>query len=136
MKMKKYSVSALIPALLIQVCGCYSMKEVTREEFIQQNSEKETLLITKDGPMYQIDEFSYSINLDTINVLKGTVSINQEIKVPFSGEVAVADVTNFIVLAIDGGKTTLLTFGIMAGAALIVLYVLFVEESSHSNIKF
>jgi hypothetical protein len=91
------------------------------------------LLITKDGPMYRIEDFSYSVNLDTIDVLEGTVSINQEINVPFSGEIAVADVTKFIVLTIDGGKTTLLTFGIMAGAALIVL---FVEELSHPNIKF
>jgi hypothetical protein len=123
--MKKYIVSVLISTLLIQVYGCYSMKEVTKDEFIKQNSEKETLLITKDGAKYQIDEFSYSVNLDTINVLKGTVSINPEIKVPFSGKIAVVDVRNFNVLAIDGGKTTLLTIGIMAGATLIILYAVF-----------
>lgn len=122
---KKYIVLVLTPSLLIQLCGCYSMKEITKDEFIKQNSEKETLLITKDNAMYQINKLSYNVNSDTINVLKGTVSINQETEVPFSGEIAVVDVRNFNVLAIEGGKTTWLTLGILAGATFIILYAVF-----------
>jgi len=44
--------------------------------------------------------FSYNANGDTI-ILKGTKSLNQETIIPFSGNIAVADVKNFEALTND-----------------------------------
>lgn len=101
--MKKLIISILIPSLLLSLCSCYSMQEVSKDEFIKQDSKKEilkqdheqeTFLITNDSTRYQLFKISYNANGDTI-ILKGTKSIPKGNIIPFSGKIAVTDVNNF-----------------------------------------
>jgi hypothetical protein len=128
--MKKLIISILIPSLLLSLCGCFSIKEISKDEIIKTDSKKETFkpdpgletcLITNDSIRYQIYKFSYNANGDTI-ILKGTKSLNQETTIPFSGKIAIADIKNFEVLTNDKGKTTLLVLGIVAGLGLVLIY--------------
>ncbi len=45
--MKKYISAILIPALLLQLCGCYSYKEVTIDEFKKYNGQDDVKIITE-----------------------------------------------------------------------------------------
>ncbi|MCK9210282.1 MAG: hypothetical protein M0P61_05515 [Ignavibacteriaceae bacterium] len=141
--MKKLIISILIPSLLLSLCGCYSTKEISKDEFIKpdskkeilkQDPEQETFLITNDSTRYQLFKFSYNANGDTI-ILKGTKSITKENIIPFSGEIAVSDVKNFEVLAKDEINTTLLTWGIIVGAVLIVFVVALLFDHSGPNLS-
>lgn len=93
--MKKLIISILIPSLLLSLCSCYSMQEVSKNEFISHESDKQTWLKTKDGTVYQIDKSYFSFLNDTITVLEGKKQVNKEITTPFIGNIAVADITNF-----------------------------------------
>jgi len=104
--MKKLIVSILIPSLLSSLCGCYSIKEISKDEFVKQDSKEETFipepdhetfLITHDSTRYQIHELSYNGKSDTI-ILKGTKVISQESIIPFTSNIAVVDVKNFEVV--------------------------------------
>jgi len=46
--MKKYITAVLIPCLLLYLSGCYSMKEVTKEEFSPAPDYPELYVKTKD----------------------------------------------------------------------------------------
>ncbi|MCK9210280.1 MAG: hypothetical protein M0P61_05505 [Ignavibacteriaceae bacterium] len=138
--MKKLIISILIPSLLLSLYGCFSMKEISKDEIIKTDSKKETFkpdpeqetcLITNDSTKYQIYKFSYNANGDTI-ILKGTKSLNQETTIPFSGKLAVADIKNFEVLTNDQGKTTLLVLGIIVGVILIYI-ALSIESMDMDN---
>ena len=48
--MKKYVSAILIDVLLIQLCGCYSLKEITLDEL--KSDEEEIQFVTKDSSNY------------------------------------------------------------------------------------
>jgi len=63
---KKYIASILIPALLINLCGCYSMREITKDEFTDQIGEGDLIIYTKDSTSYLFEEFNYKISNDSL----------------------------------------------------------------------
>jgi len=54
MKKKKIVASILIPPLLFYFFGCYSMREISKEEFTGQS--EEALLLTGKMETYQLKE--------------------------------------------------------------------------------
>jgi len=143
--MKKLIISILIPSLLLSLCGCYSMKEISKYDYIKPDSNKETFLITNDGTRYQIFKLSYNVTRDTINILEGTKSIKsvwkwakwitKETILPFTGRIAFADVKNFEVETKDESKTTfLITIGVIVGVVFIILYVAANESFEYGSI--
>ena len=46
--MKRYISAILIPCLLLQLCGCYSYKEVTMDELQKYTGPNEVKLITNE----------------------------------------------------------------------------------------
>ena len=47
--MKRYVAAILVPCLLLQLCGCYSFREVTVDEFKKYNGEDDVKIITEQG---------------------------------------------------------------------------------------
>lgn len=49
--MKRYISAILVPCLLLQLCGCYSLKEISLEELPYQ---EEAFITTKDSSIYHL----------------------------------------------------------------------------------
>jgi hypothetical protein len=65
--MKRYISAILVPCLLLQLSGCYSMQEISTEELINRNGEDDIQVITKENKTYVFDEFNYKIFPDSIS---------------------------------------------------------------------
>ena len=91
--MKKLISMALIFTLLPYLIGCYSMREVTKEEFISQQENDKALLITKYNKAYQFSDKKYTIKSDTLLGKGLRLSGNNE--TPFSGKIALDDVMTY-----------------------------------------
>ncbi len=63
---KKYIVSVLIHALFIQLCGCYSMKEISKDEIVRLNDGGDLIVHTKDSTIYFFEKSHYRISNDSI----------------------------------------------------------------------
>ena len=63
---KKYIVSVLIPALLIQLYGCYSMKEISKDEMAGLKEGGDLIVYTKDSTIYFFEESNYHISNDSL----------------------------------------------------------------------
>ena len=75
--MKKIISITLLLALIYQFTGCYTLNEVTREEFEKQHSSKEVLLITKSSNELNYNKVTYSVLSDTLFLTT---------KVPYDGD--------------------------------------------------
>jgi hypothetical protein len=142
--MKKLIVSILIPSLFLSLCGCYSAKQISRDEFIKPNLKKvtikqypdqKTFLITNDYTRYQIFEFSNNRNGDTLTILQGAQSLNKETTIPFSGKIAVSNIKNFEIVAEGMIETPLLFLGITVGLLLILLVLTYTPSFSFEEGK-
>lgn len=69
----RHIVSVLIPALLIHISGCYSMKEISRNDLVELKGEGDIFILTKDSTSYSIKENCYNISNDTIHCWNGSV---------------------------------------------------------------
>src|SRR3989339_1793814 len=63
---KKYIVSVLIPSLLIQLYGCYSMKEISKDEIVELKEEGDLTIYAKDSTIYFFEESNYRISNDSL----------------------------------------------------------------------
>lgn len=63
---KKYIASVLIPALLIQLCGCYSMKELSKDEMAGLKEGGDLIVQTKNSSIYYFEKSNYHISNDSI----------------------------------------------------------------------
>ncbi len=63
---KKLISSILAFALLTQIVGCYSYKEITKEEFSQAEEYLDLQVKTKNHYTYKFDEGSYTVMEDSI----------------------------------------------------------------------
>ena len=63
---KKYIVTGLIPALLIQLSGCYSMKEFSKDEMAGLKEGGDLIVRTKDSTIYFFEESNYHISADSL----------------------------------------------------------------------
>ncbi|HEY7751719.1 MAG TPA: hypothetical protein VH917_05455 [Ignavibacteriaceae bacterium] len=63
---KKYITSVLIPALLIQLCGCYSMQNISKDEMAGLKVSGDLTVQTRDSTIYFFEESNYHISNDSI----------------------------------------------------------------------
>jgi len=107
--MKKYIASILIPCLLLQFSGCYSMQRVTKEEFSPAPDYPE-LMVRTNEKKYSFEESNYSFQNDTIYgtgkclllkndylLFEGKISINDVEKIETDKMNNASDTTNLIV---------------------------------------
>jgi len=64
---KKYIVLVLVPSLLIQFCGCYSMKEIPKEEMTILKEGGDLIIYTKDSTIYFFEKSNYRVSIDSIH---------------------------------------------------------------------
>jgi hypothetical protein len=91
--MKIYISSILIPCLLLQFSGCYSMQKVTKDEFLQASDYPELFIKTKEKE-FKFEQGSYTFQKDTI-FGKGEFIMRSNEKYlyePFEGRISVNDV--------------------------------------------
>ena len=109
--MKRQISILLIFSLLFYLTGCYSMQEVTKEEFSSQKECDEAKLIAKDNKKYQFNDGYYTINSDTLTGSGLSFSGNNETQ--FAGKIALNDVTSFNLDKLDVERTVLVSFIIL-----------------------
>jgi len=111
---KKYIVSVLIPVLLIQLCGCFSIKEISKDEMIELKDGDDLIVYTKDSTIYSFKESNYHISNDTLYG-KGYIKSSEDSD--FNAEIeSVIALTNIETIQQDELNpftTTLLVIGII-----------------------
>lgn len=118
---KKLFISFIVLAFL-NLVGCYSVSEVSKEEFIATHN-RDAYLLTQNLEKYHFKAGNYVIQNDT---LKGTGE--KEIlwvgEVPFKGIIPLNTVNSFQTEYLDGLKTTGAVVGTIAtvGLLLAVIY--------------
>jgi len=112
--MKKILISILITAFL-NLIGCYSVSEVSKDEFIGAKN-SDAYLLTNHLEKLHFKNGNYFVEKDTLQGIGerqfGGVSF------PFKGSVPLDSVNNYQIEYLDGLKTTELVLGI---GALVVL---------------
>jgi hypothetical protein len=115
---KKYIVSVLIPALLVQLCGCYSMKEISKDEMTGLKEGGDLIVYTKDSTIYSFEEPNYYISNDTLYG-KGYVKFSEDSDFKVEIENSIAR-TNIEKIQKDELNPTSTTWLIMGGMLLTV----------------
>jgi hypothetical protein len=111
---KKYIVSVLIPALLIQLYGCYSMQEISKDEMVRLQNGDDLIVHTKDSTIYFFEESNYHISNDTLYG-KGYIKFNEnaDFKVETENTIALTNIESVQQDEINPVTTALLTVGIV-----------------------
>ncbi len=123
--MKKIIASILIPSFMLYFFGCYSMSEISKEEFTGQS--EEALLLTDKMETYQLEEGQYYVKADTI-FGKGSKQLTDGSQISLTESIPLENITVFNVKESDGFKTVFLALGIIAGVVLLA-YALFVGSA-------
>ncbi len=63
---KRFIVTVLIPALLIQLYGCYSMQDISKDEMAAFKEGGDLIVRTKDSTIYFFEESNYYISNDSL----------------------------------------------------------------------
>jgi hypothetical protein len=90
--MKKYIASILIPSLLLYLSGCYSMQEISKEDFSPAPDYPKLTIIT-DEREFTFNQGDYSFMNDTILGIGETLLLKNYYQ-PFEGKISVYDVEN------------------------------------------
>src|SRR4030065_1561235 len=112
---KKYIVSVLIPALLIQLCGCYSMKEIGKNEVAGLEEGGDLIVHTKDSTIYFFEKSNYHISNNSIYG-KGYAKFTNasDFKIVNEGAVALKDIERIQQDELNPFKTGILIGGILS----------------------
>jgi hypothetical protein len=126
---KKYIVSVLIPALLIQLYGCYSMQDISRDEMAGLKDEGDLIVYTKDATLYFFEESNYHISNDSLYV-KGYIKHSNfsASKVEIEKSIAMTNIESIQQDEINPVTTSLFVIGsILAavGVAVIIFIATF-----------
>lgn len=122
--MKKYFISVLIPYLLLQFSGCYSIQKVTKDEYYLESERPDMIIKTTDQKEILFDEGNYTVDHDTIygtgeRKLKTGKNITYE---EFEGSISINDVEEIRIDKFDLAGTIGLCvtiFGIMVAISAI-----------------
>jgi hypothetical protein len=128
---KKYMVFVLIPALLIQLYGCYSMKEISKDKMSGLKEGGDLIVYTKDSTIYSFEESNYHISNDSLYG-KGYVKFNEDsdFKVATEGSIALANITN---VQQDELNPTGTTWIIIGGILLIDIVALGLQVAAYMS---
>ena len=126
--MKRYISAILIPCLLLQLCGCYSFKEVTMDELQKYTGPNEVKLITNEKEIIIKRQSSGDLQIrwetsDSSVVINSTELIkdNNTVKpVSNKSEIMFEKINSVEIEEYDNLKTLGLTFGIILAAIIII----------------
>lgn len=109
---KKYIVSVLIPALLMQLYGCYSTIEISKYEMAGLREGGDLIVYTKDSTIYSFEEPNYNISNDTLYG-NGYVKFSEDsdFKVATEGNIALANIEKVQKDELNPTSTTWLIIG-------------------------
>ena len=120
---KKYIISFLIPALLIQLYGCYSMQDIPKEEITGLRGEGDLTVYTKDATIYFFEESNYLISNDSLYVKGYVKSSDEASKVEIEKSIALINIESIQQNEINPVTTSLLVLGIAVlavGAGILI----------------
>ncbi len=108
--------------LLIQLCGCYSMREIPKDELAGLKEVGDIIVHTKDSTIYSFKEFNYHISNDSLYG-KGYVKFNDasDFKVPIESPIALTNINTLQREELNSTNTTWLIIGCVLSAAVVVL---------------
>jgi len=123
---KKYIVFVLIPALLIQLYGCYSLQHIYRDELTGLQDGGDLIVYTRDSTTYSFEESNYHISNDTLYG-KGYVKVNEDsdFKVATEGSIALTNIEYIEQEEVNPVTTSLLVIGSILFAAGVGFIILF-----------
>jgi hypothetical protein len=123
---KKYIVFILIPALLIQLYGCYSIQDISKDELAGFRGESDLIVQTRDSTIYFFEESNYHISNDTLYG-KGYVKVNEDsdFKVATEGSIALTNIESIEQEEVNPVTTSLLVIGSILFAAGVGFIILF-----------
>jgi hypothetical protein len=92
--MKKYFITVLIPYLLLQFSGCYSIQKITKDDF-SPSPDYPKLIVKTNNKEYTFEEGNYSFANDTIdgkiyNIIDGIYEpiLIENVFEPFEGKIS------------------------------------------------
>ena len=88
---KKLISGLLITVLCIQITGCYSYHNITKDELINAKEYKDLQVTTKDEYIYEFDEGSYTVDKDSIYG-SGKFGVKKAKFKEFTGSISLSDV--------------------------------------------
>ena len=114
---KKYIVLVLIPLLLIHLCGCYSLREISKDEMAGLNEGGDLILHTKNSTIYFFEKSNYHISNDSIYG-KGYAKFTNasDFKAVNEGAVTLTEIER-----IQQDELNLVTTSLVAGGILLVI---------------
>lgn len=84
--MKKYFITVLIPYLLLQFSGCYSIQKITKDDF-SPSPDYLKLIVKTNNKEYTFEEGNYSFANDTIDGIYEPILIENVFE-PFEGKIS------------------------------------------------
>ncbi len=84
--MKKYFITVLIPYLLLQFSGCYSIQKITKDDF-SPSPDYPKLIVKTNNKEYTFEEGNYSFANDTIDG-EGESILIENVLEPFEGKIS------------------------------------------------
>jgi hypothetical protein len=121
---KKCIISVLITTLLIQLYGCYSMQDISKDEIAGLKDGGDLIVHTKDSTIYFFEESNYYISKDSLYG-KGYVKFNEkaDFKVETENTIALTNIESVQKDEINPVTTSLLVIGSIlfaAGAGILI----------------
>ena len=129
---KKYIVFVLIPSLLIQLYGCYSMQEISKDDMAEFKEGGDLIVSTKDSTIYFFEESNYHISTDSIYG-KGYSKFSDapDFKIVNKGAVALTNIKTIQQEDLNLTTTGLLIVGILA-VVIALLLILFPSSNTET----
>ena len=114
---KKYIVLVLIHLLLFHLCGCYSVKEIGKNEVAGLKEGGDLIVHTKDSTIYFFEKSNYHISNDSIYG-KGYAKFSDasDFKIVNESAVALTDIER-----IQRDELNLVTTSLVVGGILLVV---------------
>lgn len=111
---KKYIVLVLVSLLLVHLCGCYSMREISKDEIAELKEGGDLVIYTKDSTIYSFQESEYQVSNDSLYG-RGYVKFtkNSAFKVPIEHSMALKNIIAIERDELNPVTTTLLIMGSM-----------------------
>ncbi len=143
--MKRYISAILIPCLLLQLCGCYSFREITLEELKNYKGEND-IKVTKKSDYFVIMNRDSTRNYLTDWMISDSSIImekkplkelkNAEISKEEKTEIKFNQIKSIAVEEWDSENTTVLIVGLIGLAAIIGIAIYGSIQSGLSNMQF
>jgi len=94
---KKIVTLILINAILIQIVGCYSYQEITKEEFLNAKENEDLRVTTKNQTSYEFESEDYIVKNDSIygNGKIVNTKIKKRYYKDFEGSIYLEDIKSF-----------------------------------------